>query len=169
MSAALNVRFHEHLVSPDEIKAVESAVGIELPMPYRLALESSGLLGEDDDHPQFITEAALLVSENKHFSFNPDDLADLQRPGVLGALKFFLLYGSRERFMARRRKWHEDWALGQRFIIGSDLGEEQFYIVLSEASPRVYCYELETQKSREVAPSVSDWLAEVKRTAGDHE
>jgi hypothetical protein len=150
-------------MSPTEIATVERTVGVHLPSAYRLALETSVLTGDEDDHPEFITDAQLLIRVNKHFSLDPDDLSELRAPGILGALKFFLLYGSSERVLARRRKWHEAWVKGQRFAIGSDLGEEQYYIVLSESSPNVYCHELETQCSRKVASSLSEWPTEVKR------
>lgn len=150
-------------MSPEDIARVETAIGLRLPAEYRHALGAPGLSGDEDDHPEFTTDAELLVRDNRHFSSDPEDLTDIRSPGLLGALKFFLFYGSVKRVLARRREWHTEWAKGQRFVIGSDLGEEQYYIVLSESSPKVYCYEIETRRSRAVAASVPEWLAEVRR------
>lgn len=82
---------------------------------------------------------------------------------MLGALKFFLLYGSGKRLVEHRRKWHKAWVQGKRFVIGNDLGEEQYFIVLSDPTCTVHRYELETQRSRKVAGSLTEWLAKVRR------
>jgi hypothetical protein len=150
-------------MSPTEIAEVEQVVGVRLPAPYVEALQSERFAVEQDEHPEFITDPKWLTSENKHFKMDPGNLAEIRGPGMFGALKFYLLYGSGKRLLESRRKWHTKWAKGQRFVVGSDLGEEQYFIVLSEPDPAVYCYELETQRSRKVAPSVAEWVAEARR------
>ena len=144
------------------VAQIERELGVHLPEPYRGALEHPQLSGDDDDHPEFCLSADDLVKKNAHFKFDPEDLSDLEA-GMLGPIKRLLFSGTRASVLERRRKWHEEWAGGQRFIIGSDLGEEWYYIVLSEPNPKVYCYELESHQSREVAASIGEWIAEVNR------
>jgi len=150
-------------MTPAEIATVESTIGVRLPEAYRLALQTHGLTGAEDDHPEFSTDPQFLIQENKHFTTDPEDLSEQRAPGVVGAIKFFLLYGSAKRLLESRRRWYKKWAKGQRFVIGCDLGEERYFIVLSEQSPKVYCYELETQRSRKIADSLPEWLVESKR------
>ncbi len=150
-------------MTPAEIAAIETSVGVRLPESYRVALSNHGLVGADDDHPEFITDQQYLITENKHFKSNPEDISDVRAPGLFGAIKFYLLYGSGKRLKEHRRNWHKKWAIGQRFIIGNDLGEEMYYITLSESTPSVYCYDLETHRSRKIAQSIQDWLLETKR------
>ena len=156
-------------MTPAEIAKIEESVGVRLPEPYRVALLSPGLSGSDDDHPEFSTNLQFLITENKHFKFNPDDLSDVRVPGFLGAIKFYLLYGSGKRLLNHRRKWHQMWAKEKRFVIGNDQSEEMYYIVLSEPAPSIYCYELETRLSRKVAESVQAWLVETKRSQEEAE
>ncbi len=156
-------------MTPTEASTIESAVGVSLPEPYRLALTTHELSGEWEDHPEFITDAATLVAQNRHFKMNAEDLSEYRSVGMLGAIKFFLIYGSGKRLLATRRQWFKKWVAGRRFIIGNDLGEEQYYIVLTETEPRVYCYELESHQCRVIAPSIQQWLVEVKRRQVDAE
>jgi SMI1 / KNR4 family (SUKH-1) len=150
-------------MSPAEIAEIESALGVTLPQRYRTALQNHGLSADWTEHPEFITDKATLAQENRHFRMNPEDLSEVRAPGVLGSIKFYLLYGSGKRLLDSRRKWFATWAKGGRFVIGNDLGEEQYYIKLSEASPTVHCYQLENKRSRKVAESLDAWLVEVKR------
>ena len=156
-------------MTPSEIAGVESATGVKLPETYRRALQTHDLSGDWEDHPEFVTDPNVLITENKHFTMNPEDLSEIRSPGLVGALKFFLLYGSGKRVLATRRKWYDTWVKGKRFVIGSDLGEEQYFIVLSDPTTAVHCYELETQRSRRVASSAEDWLLEVKRRQAEAE
>jgi hypothetical protein len=146
-----------------EVLALESAVGVSLPAEYKRALQGHALTGEWTDHPEFITDACVLIAENAHFKMNPDDLSEVRTPGIAGAAKFWLLYGSGRRLREHRRKWHKSWTIGRRFIIGNNLGEEQYFIVLDREALCVHRYELETHRSRKVAESMEEWLAEVKR------
>jgi hypothetical protein len=95
---------------------------------------------------------------------NPEDLSELRAPGIVGAIKFFLFYGSRRRILEKRREWFATWVKAGRFVVGSDLAEERYFIVLSEASPKVYRYELETRRASVAAESIAAWLAEVQST-----
>jgi hypothetical protein len=150
-------------MSPSEVAELERNLGIVLPQAYRHALQDNELSGDWTDHPEFITDPTTLAQDNRYFRMTPEDLSELRKPGLLGAIRFLLFYGSGKRLLESRRKWFDTWVTGGRFIIGNDLGEEQYYIVLSEASPKVYRYELETKRSRAVAASLAEWLVEVKR------
>ena len=154
-------------MSPAEIALVENAVQVRLPPPYKAALESHGLMGDEDDHPEFTTNAKRLIEENQHFATS---LAGPLKPqGLLASVKAFLVYGSQRRRTERWHRWHTEWVVGQRFVIGSDLGEEKYFIVLSEHRAPVYRYELETKKAEKVAHSPAEWLAEVKRRQAETE
>ncbi len=148
-------------MNSSQIAAAEHAIGVEFPAPYRVALESHGLPGEWTEHPEFFTNPDILISENKHFKRDPQDLSDVRTPGALGALKFWLTYGSGKRLIEFRRRLHKTWVQGKRLIIGNDLGEEQYFIILDDPEVRVHRHELESRQSRVVAPSVQAWLKEV--------
>ena len=143
-------------MSPEEIAALEQSLAITLPQAYRQSLQHHELVGDWTDHPEFITDRATLAAENKHFATKPEDLSDVRKPGLLGAIKFFLVYGSGKRLLNTRRNWFATWAKGRRFIIGNDLGEEQYYIVLTQPAPSVYRYQLENKRSRKVAESLDE-------------
>ncbi len=148
-------------MSPSEIALVETALQVRLPLPYRAALESHDLSGDENDHPEFSTSVQRLIEDNQHFKTSS---TGPPRPnGPLGALKNFFLYGSERRRTERWRKWHTEWVLGQRFIIGTDLSEERYLIVLSEQLTPIYCYQLETGQTERIAGSPAEWLVEVKR------
>ena len=166
-----NVRRHTHIsaVTPSQVASLEHTLGFTLPAGYCRALCEHGLPGEWTDHPEFITDGDALLAENKHFKLNPEDLSDIRRPGIVGAVKFWLLYGSSRRLIDVRRKLHKTWTQGRRFIIGNDLGEEQYFIVLDDPSLKVYRYELESQRSHVVAGSLPEWLAEVRRRQAEAE
>ncbi len=156
-------------MNPSQIASLERTLGFTLPAAYCTALSEHGLPGEWTDHPEFITDVDALLAENKHFKLNPEDLSDVRNPGIIGALKFWLLYGSGRRLIESRRKQHKTWSQGRRFIIGNDLGEEQYFIVLDDPKLKVYRYELESQRSKVVAGSLPEWVAEVKRRWADAE
>lgn len=156
-------------MSPEETLEIERALGIALPEPYRLALLSHGLEGDWTDHPEFITDATQLISENRHFKMDPEDLSEVRGSGLLGAVKSYLMFGSKDRLLAKRQEWFREWVGGNCFVIGSDLGEERYYIVLTETSPRVYCFELETGRSRPATNSLLEWVAEAKRRQDEAE
>lgn len=111
-------------MSPAELAEIESALGVTLPQRYRTALQDHGLSADWTEHPEFITDKATLAQENRHFRMNPEDLSEVRAPGVLGSIRFYLLYGSGKRLVDSRRKWFATWAKGGRFVIGNDLGEE---------------------------------------------
>jgi hypothetical protein len=54
-------------MSPAEIATMESALGISLPEAYRNALQEHALADEWTDHPEFITDISVLMTENRHF------------------------------------------------------------------------------------------------------
>jgi hypothetical protein len=139
-------------MSPAEVQRLEGSLGVSLPLAYRQALQNNQLPGRWIDHPEFITVAAMLGEENKHFRMNPEDQSELRAPGIVGAIKFFLFYGSRRRILEKRREWFATWVEAGRFVVGSDLAEERYFIVLTEAFPKVYRYELETRRA-----SVAAW------------
>jgi hypothetical protein len=90
---------------------------------------------------------------------NPEDLSELRAPGIVGAIKFFLFYGSRRRILEKRREWFATWVEAGRFVVGSDLAEERYFIVLTEASPKVYRYELETRRASVAGSGVNSGMA----------
>jgi len=145
-----------------DIRRIEECLGIQLPGEYRSALESSGLDNSDDEHPEFMTDAQTLISDNSHFAPVREDASVRSGRGPWSALKSFFLFGSPSRRSARYRAWLQEWAQTRRFVVGSDLSEERYFIVLTEEPVRVYCYELETGKSYVVAESMEDWLATVR-------
>lgn len=153
-------------MTEQKVERIERTFNIELPLAYRQALSSHNLSGGDENHPEFLTDDARLIEENGYFLTDPnklDDLANIKKPGILGAIKFFLSYGFRDRVIERRQKCYEEWVGNQRFIIGNDMSEEYYYIVLSEKEPAVYCYELETGKSRKAAASIQEWLISIRK------
>jgi hypothetical protein len=150
-------------VTSQEVDSLEQAVGFALPQAYRQALTTHDLWGDWTDHPEFITDLQTLVSENRHFKLVPEDLSDVRSPGLLGSLKFWLIYGSGRRLVEFRRRLHKTWVQGRRFIIGNDLGEEQYFVVLDDPELKVHRYELESERSKVIARSLPEWLAEVKR------
>jgi hypothetical protein len=150
-------------MQPSDIALVESALGVQLPVPYREALADHGLQGETDDHLEFVTDARMLIEDNKHFKGDPEDLSEYRKPGVLGAVRFFLSFGSGKRLRKNLHEWHQIWKHGQRFLIGSDGGEESFFIVLTEANPKVYCFEYESHRAYPVAESVREWVLVAKQ------
>jgi hypothetical protein len=166
-----NVRRHTHhlAVSPLQIESLERALGFALPPGYCEALSEHGLSGDWTDHPEFITDVDALLAENKHFKMIPEDLSDIRSPGLMGSLKFWLIYGSGRRLVEFRRKLHKTWVQGRRFIVGNDLGEEQYFIVLDDPDLKVHRYELESRHSKVVAISLPKWLAEVKRRQAEAE
>ena len=157
-------------MNEQDIDRIEKSLNIRLPAPYRKALIGHNLPGVDADHPEFHTDPDLLIQTNEHFILDPDDLADLVPEGRLGKLKFFLLYKSESKLRDMRREYCSVWAGEKRFIIGDDLGEERYYIILTESSPSVRCYQLETGESHEVAPSIDAWLSHIKNemSEADH-
>ena len=148
-------------MSPSEIARVEAALQIHLPLPYRTALETRCLSGDENNHPEFSTSVQRLIEDNHHFGMS--STGPPKPSGALGVLKNFLLYGSGRRREERWQRWYAEWVLGQRFIIGTDLSEERYLIVLSEQLAPVYCYQLETGQTKTVAGSPDEWLVEVKR------
>jgi hypothetical protein len=148
-----------------DVLRIESELGIQLPEPYASALVENGLHGDTDDHPEFTTDVEILLADNLHFRFDPEDLSEVRRPGIFGAVKFWLLHGSGKRLVETRRNWHRTWFGDGRIVIGCDLGEERYFIRLNEASPKVYLYEAETQRSRVVADTIGGWLARTKQIA----
>ena len=148
-------------MSPSEITRVEAALQVHLPLPYKTALESHCLSGDEDNHPEFSTSVQRLIEDNQHFGMSSTGAP--KPSGALGALKNFLLYGSGHRREERWRRWYAEWVVGRRFIIGTDLSEERYFIVLSEQLAPVYCYQLETGRTDKVAGSPDEWLVEVKR------
>ena len=156
-------------MTPEDIARIEQTLAIRLPLPYREALLNHGLEGDDKDHPEFKTEVKSLLNDNVHFLKDPEDLSDIKKPGLIGAMKFAILYKFRDKILESRRKRHDYWVKGQRFLIGDDQSEERYFIILSEASPSVYGSEVETGSSWVIAHSVDAWLTEVKQLAADGE
>lgn len=156
-------------MSPAEIAEFEIALGWRLPSAYARALQSHGLSEEQDNHPEFITDPGLLLSENKHLSPTKPVTNAPEALGPLRAVKSFLMFGSPKAQAERRQAWELAWVTGRRFIVGSDLGEERYFIVLSEVEAPVYCYELETKQVRQVAASPEEWVAEVRRRQEESE
>jgi hypothetical protein len=118
--------------------------------------------GSDVDHPEFKTDVEALIRDNTHFIEDPEDISKFRKPGFVGAIKFALIYGSGRRLLKHRRKWYSQWAKGERFLIGDDMSEERYFIVLSDAAPTVHCYSLENGRNKRVAASIEEWLAKVK-------
>jgi hypothetical protein len=156
-------------MSPSKIDFIERTIGVTLPLQYRSALQDHRLSGNWIDHPEFITNADVLISENKHFQIMPEDLSDVRSLGLIGRIKFWLLYGSGKRLIEHRKRLYKTWVIGKRFIIGTNLGEEQYYIILDGPAGNVYIHELETQHSRVVAKSLFEWLTEVYRRQAETE
>ena len=150
-------------MSPAEVAEVERQLGSQLPAPYAMALQTHGLAGEQDDHPEFTTSPDLLLSENEHLLVRKRASNSPQPAGPLGSIKSFLFVGSAKAQAERRQAWELAWVAGRRFVIGNDLGEERYFIVLSEVVAPVYCYQLETKQVSQVAASPPEWVAEVRR------
>jgi hypothetical protein len=152
-----------------EISSLEQELGVKLPQRYQDVLENHGLSGEWTEHPELFTDVTVLRQENRHFLQKSDDLSDVKQPGLLGAIKFFLLYGSGKRLVDYRRKVQKKWVQGKRFVVGNDLGEEQYFIVLDDPEIKVHRFDLELQRSKVVAASIEAWLIEVRRRQRESE
>jgi hypothetical protein len=72
-------------VTPQQIASLEGAFGFALPGAYRDALMSNDLSGDWTDHPEFMTDVATLLSENKHFKLAPNPSLE-RRPHEAGHL-----------------------------------------------------------------------------------
>ena len=156
-------------MTDEDIDRIEGGLRVRLGTPYRTALLQHDLEGDDSSHPEFRTDIDTLIRDNSHFIDDPEDTSRYKTPGLIGAIKFLFLYGSGKRLRNHLRKWHMTWAKGQRFLIGDDMSEERYFIVLSDAEPGVHRYSLETGRSRQVATSLTEWLAHVKRQMAEAE
>ena len=145
-----------------EITRIEDCLGIRLPDEYRSVLASSEYLGIDDDTPEFIADAQTLIGYNYHLVAKREDEPPRGSKSAWGALKSLFLRRYEERRLARRRAWFDEWQVGRRFVVGSDLSEERYFIVLTERPLKVYCFELETGRSYVVAESLEHWLSTVR-------
>ncbi len=147
-----------------DIARVEQSLGVTLPAEYRAALLSAG--PPSTDEPEFYRDVDHLVGANDHFTLNPSDLSSYGRLWLTG-LKLKLFPSARRRLSERLAAHKQEWAGAQRFFIGSDLGEEQYFIVLREAPTRVYRFQLEGGRIDVVAGSMAEWLAQVRRRAAE--
>jgi hypothetical protein len=146
-----------------EIRRIESKLGIALPEAYRAALVQ--LEQSDVDLPEFLNDADQIIELNSHFTLDPEDLSELRGTGILGRFRFFLFFKSPSKLIEQRTRYKQQWAGGGRLIIGTDLGEEQYFIHLRPNDQRVYCHELETDAIREVAPNLPAWVSQARAAA----
>ena len=146
-----------------DIRRIESALGVSLPDAYRVALAEFDEQGID--LPELVSNADELIQLNSHFTLDPEDLSELRGTGLLSRLRFFLLYKSPRKLAEQQSRHKQEWAGGGRFIIGTDLGEEQYFIRLAEGDPKVYCHELETDAVRQVAPNLAAWVSQARQAA----
>jgi len=144
-----------------DIQRVESALSVSLPEPYRRTLTDLG--PSNLEVPELVTSADQLIEFNSHFALIPEDLSVLRGTGFLSRIRFFLFFKSPSRLIQQRSRYKQERA--GRFIIGTDLGEEQYFIRLSEADPKVYCHQLETGAVTEAASSLTAWVSKARSAA----
>jgi hypothetical protein len=151
-------------VKEADVARVERTLGVALPAEYRSALLGASLTRPDE--PEFYSEPDRLIGANDHFTLDPSDLSPYKALWLTG-LKLKLFAGARKRLSERLTAHKQEWAGANRFFIGSDLGEEQYFIVLTETPTRVYRFQLESGRINVVAENIAAWLTEVRRRAAE--
>ncbi|APG27066.1 hypothetical protein A7E78_03985 [Syntrophotalea acetylenivorans] len=127
---------------------IESELGIILPDLYKNILDNPHFSKNEDSSLYYlITDPQCLIELNNAYKIKPDDLSDIDDGSLFGRLKRVLLHGSKKRIVAQRKKHHKEWVEPKKFVIGSDGGEELFFIYLDKPKCPVYVYELETGNS----------------------
>jgi hypothetical protein len=143
-----------------DVAYVERALGVTLPAEYRAALLAAG--SAEADLPEFYTDPQQIVQVNEHFTLDPNDLSAYEKLWLV-RLRLKLFPRSRRQLSARLAAHKQEWAGAHRLSIGSDLGEEQYFIVLTEQPPAVYRFRLEGGRIDKVASSVAEWVVEAHR------
>lgn len=127
---------------------IESELGIILPDLYKNILDNPHFSKNEDSSLYYlITDPQCLIELNNAYKIKPDDLSDIDDGSFFGRLRRVLLHGSKKRIVAQRKKHHKEWVEPEKFVIGSDGGEELFFIYLDKPKCPVYVYELETGNS----------------------
>lgn len=149
-------------MKPEDISRIEGTLGVTLPAAYRVVLVSALDQGITD-MPELCVSADELIAMNGHFTMDPHDLSALRGTGLLDRLKFFLFYKSPRVLVQSRIQYQAEWVGGARFVIGSDLGEEVYFIRLGDDAAAVQRHDLETGETVTVAERAGAWLAAVRR------
>jgi hypothetical protein len=127
---------------------IERELGIILPDLYKNILDNPPSEKYNDSSIYYlITDPQRLIELNNAYKIKPDDLSDIDDGSFFGRLKRIVFYGSKKRIVAQRKKHHKAWVEPKKFVIGSDGGEELFFIYLDKPKCPVYVVELETGNS----------------------
>ena len=147
---------------------VEHSLGITLPVIYRNLIDSP---------PNFTREPGIncylwispetLLIENRAYIMDPDDLSDIDDGSFLGGVKRRLLYGPKTKITNHRRRYLERWVKPKRFQIGSDGGEETFFISLEDPACAVWAFDLETGNISQRFESLASYVEFVESIEDD--
>jgi anthranilate/para-aminobenzoate synthase component I len=149
-----------------DIQRIEQSLQIELPSSYKQALLEQYPWSVLEEQMYFAQETDYLIETNTHLLDPPPPQSPSIENTFLGSAKhFWRSISGAVRREHSAREWYEEWVTGRRFYIGSDYGEEEYFIVLTETNPAVYCYyyELKSNDCRVIAASIPEWIVEVKR------
>lgn len=142
---------------------VERALGIRLPNIYRNLIDSPPSFLKTQELECYLwVSPETLVNENRAFVLDPADLSDIDDGSLVGGLKRRLFYGSKARIINHRRKYIEQWVESHRFQIGSDGGEETFFICLQDPGCAVWVFDLETRRVARRFESLASYVEHVK-------
>ena len=108
-----------------------------------------------------------LIEENYGYKMDPNDLSDIDDGSIWGGLKRILFYGSKAKIIDHRRKYLQDWVAPKRFMIGSDGGEETFFIHLDDSDCEVWAFDLETGKTSKRFNSIDNYVKYVETIGGE--
>jgi hypothetical protein len=147
---------------------IEDALGIKLPIWYSELINKPSEFESNSTLELYLRASPnWLIENNKGYIVNINDISDLDDGSLFGSIRRYLLYGSKEKIIKHRKKYYDNWVKDKRFIIGSDGGEEDYFIKLTDTDSLVYVFDLETHKSKLKFKSINEYLEHARSVEED--
>lgn len=144
-------------------REIENNLGIALPEKYKSYLDSPPDIQNEYIYQfYFLIDPKQIIEDNRAYKMDIYDLSDIDNGTFLGSLKRFLFYGTKDKIIKHRKKHVKEWVEPGKFVIGSDGGEEMFFIYLNNPECPVFVYELETKESYKKYNSITEYFEYLK-------
>ncbi|MBW9271753.1 MAG: hypothetical protein K1566_19100 [Candidatus Thiodiazotropha sp. (ex. Lucinisca nassula)] len=138
---------------------IEESLGINLPAWYSELINNPSEYNIGGMLELYLrTDPEWLIENNKIYVANVNDISDIDNGTLIGSIKRLLQYGSKQRIIKHRKLYFDKWVKSERFMIGSDGGEEDYFIKLSDIDPLIYVLDLEAHESKLKFKSINEYI-----------
>ena len=126
---------------PKPSTQIESKLGIFLPKQYKELIDNPPQISSDNFYcPERVIES------NSAYSWNLEDPLLFKEDNIFKKITRRLLEGTPSEILERKKEWVSLWVDTKRFVIGSDGGEEEYYIYLDDERCKVFGHDIEMNK-----------------------